>query len=70
MLAGCALSDLTARIASVAAAATAGLLLIGALGAYLGGARRLRAAVRVLFGGWLAMGITYGIGKAFGGHIV
>lgn len=31
-----------------------------------GGAKRVRAALRVLIGGWLAMGITFGVGFLFG----
>ncbi len=36
------------------------------LGAGLGGASLARGGVRVVIGGWLAMGITYGFGRAFG----
>ncbi|KXS17400.1 DUF125-domain-containing protein, partial [Gonapodya prolifera JEL478] len=43
-----------------------GLLFFGGMGAYLGGAPPLRAAGRVMVGGLLAMGATYGVGKAFG----
>lgn len=39
---------------------------LGALGAYLGRAPRLRATVRVLVGGALAMAATAGIGMLFG----
>lgn len=31
-----------------------------------GGAKRVRAALRVLVGGWLAMLITFGVGFLFG----
>jgi hypothetical protein len=31
-----------------------------------GGAKRVRAAVRVLLGGWAAMLITFGVGFLFG----
>ena len=41
-------------------ASTAALLIFGAVGAWLGGAKRIRAALRVLVGGWLAMGVTFG----------
>lgn len=53
------------RIIAVAAAATAALIAFGALGARLGGASMVKGALRVLIGGWLAMGITYGIGYIF-----
>ncbi|EIE25830.1 DUF125-domain-containing protein [Coccomyxa subellipsoidea C-169] len=46
--------------------ATFALLTFGATGAWLGGAKRVRAALRVLIGGWLAMGITFGVGFLFG----
>ena len=35
------------------------------IGAHLGGAHRFRAGLRVLLGGWLALGVSYGVGKAF-----
>ena len=50
----------------VAGAATAGLILFGAVGAWLGGASKFKGAMRVLVGGWVAMVITYGIGRFFG----
>jgi len=42
------------------------LMLLGALGARLGGAPRLRAALRVGFWGVVAMGVTGLVGKWFG----
>jgi VIT1/CCC1 family predicted Fe2+/Mn2+ transporter len=42
------------------------LAVLGAVGAQAGGARVLRATVRVTFWGALAMAITAGIGKLFG----
>ncbi len=47
-------------------ASTVALLCFGMLGAGLGGASLARGGVRVVIGGWLAMGITYGFGRAFG----
>jgi VIT1/CCC1 family predicted Fe2+/Mn2+ transporter len=47
-------------------ASTVALLGFGMLGAGLGGASLLRGGLRVVIGGWLAMGITYGFGRAFG----
>ncbi|MFN8222868.1 MAG: VIT family protein [Gaiellales bacterium] len=44
----------------------AGLLLLGAVGAHLGGAPRGRAAVRVLVGGVLALVISLAIGRLTG----
>ncbi len=54
------------RIISVLICSTFGLLLFGGTGAHLGGATLWRGAARVLAGGWLAMGASYGIGRAFG----
>jgi len=42
------------------------LIGFGVLGAHLGGARKFRAGIRVLLGGVLAMGATFGVGCAFG----
>ena len=42
------------------------LALTGTLGARLGGARKRRAALRVVVGGALAMAVTFGIGALLG----
>jgi len=42
------------------------LIITGTLSAHVGGANKMRATVRVVFGGVLAMLITFGIGKLFG----
>jgi VIT1/CCC1 family predicted Fe2+/Mn2+ transporter len=65
LLAGCFVLDRAARIGAVAAVTTVMLLLIGGVGASLGGARVWRGSLRVLVGGWLAMGATFAIGTAF-----
>jgi VIT1/CCC1 family predicted Fe2+/Mn2+ transporter len=54
------------RIPVIAGAALLGLGILGALGGHLGGAPRLRASMRVLLGGSLAMGITALVGRLFG----
>ena len=41
-----------------------GLCLFGFLGAYLGGANVARGGMRVVVGGWLALAVVYGIGRA------
>ncbi len=51
-----------ATFASVIAA----LVITGTLSAYVGGANKLRATIRVVLGGVLAMLVTFGIGKLFG----
>lgn len=56
--------DATLRLGILVAATTVGLCLFGFLGAYLGGANVLRGGTRVVVGGWLALGIVYGIGRA------
>jgi vacuolar iron transporter family protein len=50
----------------VSAASLIFLALLGAIGARTGGARVLRATVRVTFWGTMAMALTAGIGKLFG----
>jgi VIT1/CCC1 family predicted Fe2+/Mn2+ transporter len=42
------------------------LAVLGAIGARAGGAKVLRATLRVTFWGALAMALTAGIGKLFG----
>ena len=53
-------------VATVSAASLAFLALLGAIGAWAGGADVLRATTRVTFWGALAMALTAGIGKLFG----
>jgi VIT1/CCC1 family predicted Fe2+/Mn2+ transporter len=55
-----------ARVAITFAAVLVGLAVTGSLSAQLGGARHRPAIVRVMFGGALAMAITYGIGLIVG----
>lgn len=56
----------TGRSVVVVVAAVATLALLGAVGAALGGARRLRATIRVAVGGAGAMGLTMAIGELTG----
>jgi VIT1/CCC1 family predicted Fe2+/Mn2+ transporter len=65
LLAGAFILDAMLRVYIVTAASTVGLLLFGALGAWLGGAAMWKGAMRVLVGGWIAMAITYAIGLVF-----
>jgi VIT1/CCC1 family predicted Fe2+/Mn2+ transporter len=53
-------------ISAVVAASLVFLALLGALAARMGGARMVVGAVRVLFWGALAMGLTAGVGALFG----
>lgn len=57
------------RIPVTVVTTLAGLVLLGAVGAGLGGAPRGRAAVRVLVGGSLALLIALGIGRVTGGVV-
>lgn len=54
------------RVAVTFVAVLLGLALTGSLSAQLGGAARRPAIIRVVIGGALAMGITYGIGVLVG----
>ncbi|MDO8561420.1 MAG: VIT family protein [bacterium] len=54
------------RIPATFAAVLAALVVTGMLSAHVGGARKIRATIRVVLGGALAMAITFGIGKLFG----
>jgi VIT1/CCC1 family predicted Fe2+/Mn2+ transporter len=54
------------RSGAVVAGALAALALLGAVGAALGGARRLRATLRVAIGGAAAMGLTMLVGELTG----
>ena len=50
----------------VAAGSLVFLALLGAVGAWAGGANITKAMIRVVFWGAIAMGVTAGIGKLFG----
>ncbi|EXB97275.1 hypothetical protein L484_024136 [Morus notabilis] len=58
--------DYKVRLGVVVMVVTLALLGFGALGALLGKAPPVKSSVRVLLGGWLAMGITFGLTKLFG----
>jgi vacuolar iron transporter family protein len=47
---------------AISGVSLAGLAVLGALGAEAGGAKRLRATVRILIGGAVAMAVTSGVG--------
>lgn len=58
--------DYMVRLGVVVMVVTLALLGFGALGAFLGKAPPVKSSVRVLLGGWLAMGVTFGLTKLFG----
>ncbi|CAI5478548.1 unnamed protein product [Closterium sp. Yama58-4] len=66
LLSGCFITDYNTRITVLIALSSTLFVLLGALGAWLGGAPRTRAALRTTVGGWLAMAITYSVVWAFG----
>jgi VIT1/CCC1 family predicted Fe2+/Mn2+ transporter len=55
-----------ARVPVIAGSALAGLGLLGVAGGLLANARKTRAALRVLLGGGLAMGVSALIGRLLG----
>ena len=57
------------RIVSMAAMSLVSLAVLGALGGYAGGAPKLRAALRVAFGGAIAMASTALIGHLLGTRV-
>ena len=67
LLAAAFIKDQSLRLASIFAFSTLALFIFGAMGASLGGASLWRGALRVAGGGWLALGVTWGAGKLFGG---
>ncbi|AEH10831.1 MULTISPECIES: VIT1/CCC1 transporter family protein [Protofrankia] len=56
----------TARVVLLIVITEVGLALLGAIGAALGGARRTRAAIRVVLGGSAAMAVTAAVGALVG----
>lgn len=59
-----------ARVPVTFVAVVVALALTGTISARFGGAHRLRAAVRLVVGGAIAMGITFGIGALLGATVV
>ncbi len=57
------------RIPMIAVFSLVSLAVLGALGGHLGGAKLGRAALRVTFGGALAMTVTAGIGRVLGEYM-
>ena len=54
------------RLVVIAGVSLAGLAVLGAFGGAIGGAPRMRAALRVTMGGAVAMALTAGIGRLLG----
>ncbi|KAJ3337025.1 hypothetical protein HDU93_001744 [Gonapodya sp. JEL0774] len=66
LLGGGFIENISAMIGVLVAISMIGLMAFGAIGARLGGAPMWKASIRVLLGGCVALGVTFGIGKAFG----
>lgn len=58
--------DYKVRLGVIVTVVSLALLVFGALGAVLGKAPPVKPSVRVLLGGWLAMGVTFGLTKLVG----
>lgn len=69
-LAAVVLATTSARIPVTVAAVVVALAVTGSVSAWFGRARRLRAVVRLLVGGALAMAVTWAIGSLFGATVV
>jgi vacuolar iron transporter family protein len=69
-LAAMVLSPAAVRIPVTVVAVLVALALTGSVSAWFGRARRLRAVVRLLVGGALAMGVTFAIGAAIGAAVL
>ncbi|CAI9786216.1 unnamed protein product [Fraxinus pennsylvanica] len=66
LLSAAFIGDYHVRLGVVVAAVSIALLGFGGVGAFLGRAPLVRSSLRVLIGGWLAMGISFGLTKAIG----
>jgi vacuolar iron transporter family protein len=64
-----ALAPASARVASTMAVTLVGLVVLGSVGARLGGAPQRPAAIRVLVGGTLALVISLAIGRLTGSFV-
>ncbi|XVF00759.1 hypothetical protein REPUB_Repub04eG0029200 [Reevesia pubescens] len=60
------LRDYVVRLVVVLVVVSLALIGFGAFGALLGGSPMFKSSLRVLVGGWLAMGITFGLTKLIG----
>ncbi len=60
------LSPVSWQVPMTFVAVVIALIITGSLSAHAGGAKKMRATIRVVGGGILAMIITFGIGKIFG----
>lgn len=66
LLSAAFISRYHARLAVVVAAVSMTLVGFGGLSAVLGRAPMVKSTLRILLGGWVAMGVTFGLTKAVG----
>ncbi|KAL6515276.1 hypothetical protein OROHE_018908 [Orobanche hederae] len=66
LLAAAFIRNYKVRLGAVVAAVSVALLGFAAVGAALGKAPPVKSSLRVLIGGWLAMGVTFGLTKLIG----
>ncbi|PIN00556.1 putative membrane protein [Handroanthus impetiginosus] len=66
LLAAAFITDYKVRLTMVVAATAVALVAFGSIGAVLGKTKVVRSCVRVLIGGLMAMGITFGLTKLLG----
>ncbi|XP_047312620.1 vacuolar iron transporter homolog 2-like [Impatiens glandulifera] len=66
LLAAAFIGSYKVRLVVVSAAVSLALVIFGIVGAVLGGSSPANSCVRGLFGGWMAMGITFGLTKLIG----
>lgn len=65
-IAAMALAPARVRLAALAVVSLGALGTLGSFGGYLGGAPRVRAALRVTLGGAIAMAVSAGVGRLLG----
>lgn len=66
LLAAAFITEYKVRLGVVVAAVTLALVVFGGLSAFLGKSPLVKSSLRVLFGGWLAMAVTFGLTKLVG----
>ncbi|XP_057735878.1 vacuolar iron transporter homolog 1-like [Arachis stenosperma] len=70
LLAASFVRDYKLRLGLILGSVSFALILFGCLAATLGKAPPFRSCVRVFFGGWLAMAITFGLTKLIGSSVL
>ncbi|KAK2383609.1 Protein ccc1 [Trifolium repens] len=63
LLSGSFISDYKIRLIVIVSIASLALVVFGRIGAMLGKTPKLKSSIRFLFGGWMAMAITFGLTK-------